>query len=381
MPADRPRVVLLRGHSANLWDLRPWEQLLERYDVTVLVTGANVHDLAGLRIGVQPVASVRDPFPAGRAGSAAAYALGERYRGLAEHLRGAAIVHSAEIGTWFSAQAAALRAALGFRLVLTVWETIPWLDAWRWPRERAYRRRTLPATDRFLPATERAARTLRLEGAAADRITVCPPGIDTARFAGAGCAAAAREHLVLSAGRLVWEKGHQDVLRAAAAVALGHDGGDPAPTLRVLVIGSGPEEKRLRRHAAELGIADRVEFRAAVPYDEMPGMYARASCLVLASLARPGWEEQFGMVLVEAMSAGLPVITTNSGAIPEVVGGDPAELIGPGDWPGLARALRESVLSRPPGRRVDWPAERLVRFSTGAAARRVGGVYDTLLAG
>ncbi len=380
MLSARPRVVLLRGHSANLWDLRPWERLQDDYEVTVLVTGSNLHDVAGLGIGLQPIASVRDPFPAGRAGSAAAYAIGERYRGLADHLRGAAIVHSAEIGTWFSAQAADLRAQLGFRLAVTVWETIPWLGAWRWPRERRYRARTLPAVDRFLPATERAAATLRLEGAAPDRITVSPPGIDVDRFAAAASARPA-EHVVVSAGRLVWEKGHQDVLRAAATVIHGYDGGEAATTLRVLVVGSGPEAKRLRRHAAELGIGDRVQFRAAVPYDEMPEVYAAASCLALASLPRAGWEEQFGMVLVEAMAAGLPVVTTTSGAIPEVVGGSPARLVAPGDWQGMARILRDEILAHPPGRRVEWPAQRLERYSTGAAARRIGDAYAALLSG
>ncbi len=290
-------------------------------------------------------------------------------------------MHSAEIGTWFSAQAAGLAPALGFRLALTVWETIPWLEAWRWPRERRYRRRVLPAADLFLPATERAAATLRLEGAAPDRIEVCPPGIDVQRFAAAADGASApSEHLVVSAGRLVWEKGHQDVLRAAATVARGLDGTSPATTLRVLVIGSGPEERRLRRHAAELGIGELVTFRAAVPYDEMPGVYARASALVLASLERPGWEEQFGMVLAEAMAAGLAVITTTSGAIPEVVGGDPAVLVAPGDWPALAAALRERVLAAPPGARAVWAPDRVRRLSTAAAAERLAGAYERLLA-
>ena len=74
-----------------------------------------------------------------RAAGAAAYAVGERYLGLRELLAGADVVHAAEIGTWFSAQAARLREALGFRLVLTVWETIAWRDTYRWPRERGYR--------------------------------------------------------------------------------------------------------------------------------------------------------------------------------------------------------------------------------------------------
>ena len=221
--AGRPRVVLLRGHHANVWDLRPWERLRDAYDVAVLVTGSNVHQVEGLDLEVIPVRSPRDRLPGGRLAGAAAYAIGERYLGLERHLAHADIVHAAEIGTWFAAQAAGLRDRLGFALALTVWETIAWREAYRWPRERAYRRRVLAAADRFLPATERARDGLLLEGVAPERMVVCPPGIDLDHFA-AGSAPPRSTHRILSAGRLVWEKGHQDVLRAFAALRTGLTG-------------------------------------------------------------------------------------------------------------------------------------------------------------
>ena len=70
-------------------------------------------------------------------------------------------------------------------------------------------------------------------------------------------------------------------------------------------MGNGPERGRLLQYAAELGLGDRVEIRS-VPYSEMPAVFAAASCVVLASLPIPLWEEQFGMVLAEAMAAGAP---------------------------------------------------------------------------
>jgi glycosyltransferase involved in cell wall biosynthesis len=317
------------------------------------------------------VRTPRDALPGGRAAGAVAYALGERYLGLGQRLSGAAIVHSAEIGTWFSAQAARLKSRLGFRLVVTVWETIPWLGAYRWPRERRYREATMPAVDLFLPATERARTGLLLEGAPHDRVEVCPPGVDLKRFAGSRDAPPG--HLVLSPGRLVWEKGHQEVLRAVAALRRGLLGDRPDGDVRALLVGDGPEAGRLRRYAAELGIADAVEIRPHVPYDEMPGLYASAACVVLASLPTRGWEEQFGMVLLEAMAAGVPIVAADSGAIPEVVG-DGATLFAPGDWPGLARALAGGVLDRG---RIDYGS--LERFSTRAAAERLRDAYRRLL--
>jgi glycosyltransferase involved in cell wall biosynthesis len=390
------RVVLLRGHNVNEWDLRPFEALAPEHDVSVLVTGSNLHRIDGLRLRQVPVATPRDRLPAGRGAGAAAYALGERYLGLKARLAGAEIVHAAEIGTWFTAQAAELRDALGFKLVVTVWETLPWLSTYRWPRERAYRKAVLPKVDLCLAATQRAADTLLLEGVPASKIEVAPPGIALDRFAAAATgsdprpAAAGSDPTsprggsdptsprggsdpppVLSAGRLVWEKGHQDVLRAVAALRRGLVG-DPRPGLRLLVVGDGPEGKRLRAHAEELGIADAVEFRATVPYDEMPSLYASAACLVLASIPVKGWEEQFGMVLVEAMAAGTPVVASDSGAMPEVLDGA-GRLVRPNDWRALAGALADPP---PPA----GPAA-LARFSVDAAAARYRAAYGRVLAG
>jgi glycosyltransferase involved in cell wall biosynthesis len=143
----------------------------------------------------------------------------------------------------------------------------------------------------------------------------------------------------------------------------------PHPSVRGLVVGDGPEGGRLRAYAEELGIADAVQFRATVPYDEMPALYASATALVLASLPTKGWEEQFGMVLVEAQAAGTPVIACASGAIPEVLAGA-GTLVEPGDWRGLARAMAAA-----PGA----PASDLERFSVDAAAARTAAAYARVL--
>jgi glycosyltransferase involved in cell wall biosynthesis len=368
--------VLLRGYQANPWDLRPWERLSDRFDVTCLVTTANEFEATALPVPVRQAHAMRDRLPRGRLGRAMAYAVGDRYDDLESLLRGADIVHATELHTWFSAQAARLRERLGFRLALTVWETIPALEAYRWPRDRRYRRRVLESADLFLAATERARRALVLEGVEPGRLQVAYPGIDVERFGRAEVSRSDGTHVILSPGRLVWEKGHQDVIRAVAALDRGVLG--PAPPVRLMIVGSGPEEKRLRSHARDFGLE--VEFRATVPYDEMPALYHAASAMVLASLPRRGWEEQFGMVLAEAMASGTPIAAARSGAIPEVVGRE-ASLFDPGDWFGLAGALLEGPLSRPPAQRVVHDADRVALFSLTAAADRLARAYDGLLSG
>ncbi|HVM69082.1 MAG TPA: glycosyltransferase, partial [Gaiellaceae bacterium] len=185
------------------------------------------------------------------------------------------------------------------------------------------------------------------------------PGIDAERFAAAASPARAA---IVSPGRLVWEKGHYDVVRA---LALG--GGER----RLLVVGDGRERARLLRYADELGVGDRVEIRPA-PYEEMPRLFGTAAVVVLASLATPTWEEQFGMVLAEAMAAGAPIVASRSGAIPEVLEGSAAALFDPGDWVALAE-----LLASPPSGVHDHGV--VGRYTREAAAERLAAAYERVL--
>jgi len=366
-----------------------WEELPDRFQVSVLLTSRNAYDLGDVSVKPHGARSLRNLLPRGRLGDFAMGLTGDRYLGADEAFAQADIVHSEELAYWHSGDAARRKRTNGFKLVLTVWETLPLLSIFRNHWARVYREQTLAETDLLLPTTERARSALLLEGVTAERIKVCYPGVDVSRFSAAGRPAAApAEHVILSPGRLVWKKGHQDVIRALAALRRGLVDADVP---RLLIVGSGPEERRLRRYASELGVEDRVEFRS-VPYDEMPSLYGRASCMVLASLSTAGcyrylgdlprcfWEEQFGMVLAEAMAARLRIVASNSGAIPEVTK-EACTLVEPGDWLGLARALSEEVLTRPPGSRVDYDRALIDGYSLGAAAERLAAAYDAVLAG
>ena len=130
-------------------------------------------------------------------------------------------------------------------------------------------------------------------------------------------------------GRLVEEKGLLVLLRAVAGLA-----GD----WRLVLIGSGPLQPQIERLAASLGIAERLTFIPGVPSSEMPGYLSQFSVLVLPSLTRPNWKEQFGRVLVEAMACRVPVVGSDCGEIPQVIG--EAGLVVPeGDGEALCQAL------------------------------------------
>lgn len=369
-----PKIVLLRGHAVNPWDLGPWELLADEYEIAVVVPDRNLYDASSLAIERVPVRTVSSFVPGGRIGELMTRVPGEHYLQLESRLRGAAIVHAAELGYWFTWQAARLKPKLQFKLVATVWETLPFLAAYRNIRTRRYARYVLSAADLFLPATERARRALELEGAEPGQIVVCSPGISTEDFARARTPAPPNDgtHVVLSVGRLVWEKGHQDVIRALALLRR-----RGRTDIRLVIVGTGAEHRRLRDHAEELGLGEAVEFAGSVPYAQLPELYARASCLVLASLPTMYWEEQFGMVLAEALAGHVPIVAAASGAIPEVLGGN-GELFPPGDWVGLANRLAVGPLAGDPGGRHAPDTGLIDRYGAAAAAARLRAVYEKL---
>jgi glycosyltransferase involved in cell wall biosynthesis len=89
---------------------------------------------------------------------------------------------------------------------------------------------------------------------------------------------------------------------------------------QVILCGSGPEEAKLRNLAESLQIADLVTWRGAVPHQQAPAELSLFDVLVLPSRSTATWKEQFGHVLIEAMSMGIPIVGSDSGEIPNVIG-------------------------------------------------------------
>lgn len=113
------------------------------------------------------------------------------------------------------------------------------------------------------------------------------------------------------AGRLVREKGIEVLLQALTSLQ-----GD----WQLKILGSGPLSDSLPQLARELAIADRVRFAPWAASDRMPEFYNSLDILVVPSLTQPNWKEQFGRVIMEAMACGVPVVGSDSGEIPNVIG-------------------------------------------------------------
>lgn len=129
-------------------------------------------------------------------------------------------------------------------------------------------------------------------------------------------------------GRLVYQKG-VDLLLRAANLLLQQD-----YCIKMMICGSGSDELTFKQQAIELGVDQLVTWTGRVRHDEVPQVMGHFDIFVLPSRTDVSWKEQFGHVLIEAMAVGIPVVGSNSGEIPNVIGrkdlvfceGDPYDL-------------------------------------------------------
>jgi glycogen(starch) synthase len=236
----------------------------------------------------------------------------------------------------------------------------------------------------YLDGARSAARIVAVGGVLADRIerefpelagriTVIPNTVDLDSFTPAGPAERDPDEL-LWVGYRREVKGMATLLRAFAAVRAAR----PATTLRL--IGRSPtddEEAGWIGLAAELGVADGVRFEPPADRVAVAAAMARAALFV-----HPSRRETMGIVAVEALASGLPVVAADSGGVTEVLGADPAAvgaLVPPDDPDALAAAILATLARRAT---FDPAALRahVERFGAAAVAGRIADLYDGVLA-
>ncbi len=201
-----------------------------------------------------------------------------------------------------------------------------------------------------------------------DRVAVIPFGIDPRPFA----AAPAGDGPLLFVGRLVPYKGLDVLLEAMASL----------PAARLLIVGTGPARPDLEARAAATDLAGRVRFLGAVADAELPVLLTRARALVLPSRDR---SETFGLSLLEAMAAGVPVIASDlpTGVRELCRPGETGWLAAPGEVSSLRRALAEALADPAEARRRGAAGRRLVaaRYTRERMATGLVDWYRRLLGG
>jgi len=203
----------------------------------------------------------------------------------------------------------------------------------RWPLRRAYR---------VVVVSRALAETVSRRGVSADRISVLqnairpfvpPPPEEVAQV---------RERfelsetvpLILSVGRLSREKGHAELIAAATLLR------DRGAAFRLVLLGDGPERAALERKVASLALQDRVVFAGHRP--DVAPFYAAARLFVL-----PSHSEGSPNVVLESVAAGVPVVATAVGGVPEILeDGQTGVLVAKGQPPELAAAI-ERLLRDP----------------------------------
>jgi glycogen synthase len=202
-----------------------------------------------------------------------------------------------------------------------------------------------------------------------DKITVVPNGVDASEWAPPpGVERGANGPLVVTWGRVQYEKGFQTLVQALPALR------HRVPGIHAVIAGRGGYLPELQHLADRLGVLDMVTFGGFVPDDELRHLLHTATCAVIPSLYEP-----FGIVALEALAAGAPLIAAASGGLTEVLSGTDAGLLfAPGDVNDLTNAIAR--MHEEPGlrRRSQETGRRLVNdvYSWDAVATATVPVYE-----
>lgn len=299
-------IYIVRASHANEYELQNYAPIAPDMDIKIITSN---NPLTKLSLPTIPLWSPTDlpRFPLRRQLLNRLIGGEQWLAGLDKIVKRVDILHTAETYTPYTHQAVELRRQGRIKkLICTCWETIPGsnekigiLKKWK---SEAYQ-----YVDLFHTPTERGKQALIKEGVKISKIKVIPYGVDLSRFKSSK-RPASQKPVILTVARPIKEKG----------IDIYHQ-----------------LKKELGNHA-------HFRWVTGLDYSQMPTIYQEADIFLLPSQVTKTWEEQYGMVLVEAMAAGLPIVTTKSGAIPEVVG-DAALTANPTDTMQITAHLKRLI--------------------------------------
>lgn len=268
------------------------------------------------------------------------------------------------LATWLALRAARQR---NIKTLFFSWQNIKrqYPLPFRWGEEWVLR-----TVDHAIMGTDSAAQVWREKGYRGPLAVIPQFGVDPDAFA--YLAPRPKNPLTISfAGRLVPEKGVDLLLQALTQVQ-----GD----WQLQIIGGGPQEQALRQQTEALKLTPKVIFVGQVPSMEMPQRFRELDILVIPSRTMPNWKEQFGRVIIEAMAAGVVVVGSDSGAIPDVIG--EAGLIFPENHAqALAHALQKLINDLALRQTLAETGRKRVLdlFTQAEVARQTVAVYQTMM--
>jgi len=334
----KEKVAVIRGANANKFELQTYEHICN-FEVDVYTSLKPLHNVKLINLNTKSIFMSSDlyaslPQPINRVFKIVFETLlGYKHLFLGRwqsRLRKYSIVHTADPDYYYSYQLAKNKQ---FKLISTVWENIPY----RWASPHGLKERTkktLDSIDGFIAVSERSRDILILAGVSENKIKVVHPGVDIDVFK-PGKNNKKQKITIGYVGKLNKAKGVKDLLLAYYWLITTSGNKE---NIELLIIGNGPEYRFLTGLISELNIADSVRIIKYVDYSKMNSVYQEIDIFVLPSVGNYWWQEQIGMVLLEAMASGCSVIGANSGSIPEVVGGG-GLVYTAGDWRDMCKSI------------------------------------------
>lgn len=378
------KIALVRGPNLNKFEMQSYEPLADSFDITAFTSTKHRYEIGDLAF---PVVRLLSPAEQGRRLQGLHRLIRKRIGNedyllnLGQHLKGFDLVHTAEIYTGYTQQAIWAKKRGGVKkVVATVWENVPFLelsDPTRKPQDN------WREIDHFCAVSQRSKEMLMLYGINENRITVITPGIDTDRFRPQPKEKLRKQlslppssRIIFSVGRMVWEKGVASVVIAFKKLTESN----PWENLHLVLIGTGPEEDKIKQLLQKLKIEENTTFFLRRPYEGIPLYHAAADFFILPSAPTPIWQEQVGMVFLEAMASGSVVLGGLSGSIPEIIG-EGGILVQPADWYGIYQKVQD-LLNNPSkmdtlGRKGRQRVEQ--KYSIKAASEKLRLMYKKVL--
>jgi glycosyltransferase involved in cell wall biosynthesis len=260
--------------------------------------------------------------------------------------------------------------AAGARPLFFTWQNInrPYPPPFRWFETYVYQRSAYA-----IAGNAEAVDVLRAKGYSGPSTVIPQFGVDPDLFVPSAKSAAlgSRPFTIGAPNRLEPHKGVDWLLEAVAGLA-----GD----WRLRFVGTGPMAGEIPAKAAALGIGDRVTVERPVPSRDVPALLHKFDVVVLPSLTTHWWKEQFGRVLIEGMACQVPVVGSDSGEIPHVIG-DAGLVVREANVEDLrsafGRLMSEPALRRDLGQR--GRARVLEQFTQARVAARTVEVYREVM--
>lgn len=348
----KPKVLYLRGSYLNPFEVQYIAGLMDKFEIVLAHPKYHRFDLSGIampRIEIPCLDYLNGLIPRCLVGCTIPNPL--KYFGYEEVLFGLErftaefdLINVPEQSFYFTWQIANKKKKIGYKMITMQHEVNPF---WYLNKKAIVDRASFvrQETDLFIARSERAKYALICEGVDSGKIHVIGHGVDTARFhPGARNIELCRtlgiapdRFIILFMGRLVWTKGIY-VLADAAKLLLKEPEIKKLDPL-FLVIGEGDERGDFEEKLKHLKIERSFLFAGNQSYERIPDIHRLADIFVLPSISTRFILEQFGIVLIESMATKKPVISTNCGAIDEVVG-DAGILVQANDYFRLYQALK-----------------------------------------